>query len=76
GETRTIVGDAGEVVPAGDARALAAALRRVLGDVPAARQRAEAGRERLIRDYSPAALAARTAAIYRSAPDPRGGARG
>ncbi|MGE0432841.1 MAG: glycosyltransferase [Planctomycetota bacterium] len=76
GETPTIVGDAGEIVPAGDARALAAALRRVLGDVPAARQRAEAGRERLIRDYSPAALAARTAAIYRSAPDPRGGARG
>ena len=60
-----IVGDAGVLVPANDAAALADALIAVLGD-PARRERlAKAGRDRA-RLFSWSDAAARTAAVYRA----------
>ena len=53
------IGDAGVVVPAGDAPALAAALSR-LGDATVRRPLALAGRARVMQQYSDDALAEQT----------------
>src|SRR6185295_2005121 len=55
----------GLLVPPGDARALAAALRGLFGNRAAARALGRAGRERVLRDFSPGTEAARYQALYR-----------
>ena len=61
GDAARIVGDTGEVVPPEDPPALAAGLRRLLAE-PAVQRRArgERCRERIVRDYPLAAMAAAT----------------
>jgi glycosyltransferase involved in cell wall biosynthesis len=60
-----IVDDAGVIVPAADADALAAAISRLLED-PAERLRlAKAGRERICRTYSWTVCAQQMVAYYR-----------
>jgi len=55
----------GLLVPPGDARALAAALRGLIGDRAAARALGRAGRARVTRDFSPEAEAAGYQSLYR-----------
>lgn len=57
-------GEQGLLVPAGDAGALAAALRRLLTDAELRRDLADAARARVERDFSPAAMAGRVTGIY------------
>jgi len=64
GVTPEIIGEAGVVVPAGDAAALAAALRRVAAD--SVRQPlTRAGRARVMERFSDVAVAERTTAFWR-----------
>ncbi|HUK63510.1 MAG TPA: hypothetical protein VLV15_09255, partial [Dongiaceae bacterium] len=62
--TPEIIGEAGIVVPAGDAPALAAALRRVAADSER-RPLMHAGRARVLERFSDVAVAERTAAFWR-----------
>jgi len=65
GEIPRLIGDAGLIVPEGDAAALRASLVR-LRTSPAERARlAERGRRRAGHEYGNACIAARTAAFYR-----------
>ena len=62
-----VVGEAGLLVPPGEAAPLGRALRRLLDDPGAARRLGEAGRERVLRLFSWRRAAADTAAVYREA---------
>ncbi len=65
------IGDAGLVVPAGDAAALAAALAR-LADGGVRRPLAQAGRARVMQRYSDDAVAERTIAFWTEVLRPKG----
>lgn len=52
GGTAEVLGEAGELVPPGDATALAAAIRRLLGEPELAARRGAAGRAAVAADYS------------------------
>lgn len=54
----------GTLVPPGDARALAAAIERILGDPLLARSMGEAGRARVENEHSWESIAAATARVY------------
>jgi glycosyltransferase involved in cell wall biosynthesis len=73
GESSTIVGDTGAVVPARDPEALAEAVLRQLALSPAERQsRGEAARSRIVREFSLDGAGARYRALYDSlTPGPR-----
>ncbi len=62
-----VVGDAGELVPPGDAEQLAAAIAALLDDPARRTQLGTAARTRVEEKYSWAAVAAQTAAVYESA---------
>jgi glycosyltransferase involved in cell wall biosynthesis len=57
-------GYTGLLVPPGDSGALALALRRLLGDAALREQLAAAGRDRVEREFTRAAMAARVSAVY------------
>ncbi|MGW5321075.1 glycosyltransferase family 4 protein [Rhodococcus pyridinivorans] len=59
-----VVGDAGRLVPPGDAEQLAAGLAGLFDDPAERRRLGTKGRERVLERYSWAAVAAKTAAIY------------
>lgn len=61
----------GLLVPREDPPALAAALRSLLDDLPAARRLGEAGRERVAREFTLDAMIERTLAVYREALEAR-----
>jgi len=61
-------GETGVLVPPGDARALAAALHRVLDEPELARRLGEAGRRRVAERFAAAAAAARILSLYEEAP--------
>ena len=65
GELPAVVGDGGEVVPAGDAAALAAALRRLRDSQDARRRLGEAGRARVLECFTQARIARETVDFYR-----------
>jgi glycosyltransferase involved in cell wall biosynthesis len=58
-------GETGLLVPPGDASALAGALNRLLGDAPLRERLGRAGRARVEREFSIAAMRDRTLAVYR-----------
>ena len=58
-------GESGLLVPPGDSRALAEALRRLLGDGELRAALGQAGRARAERDFSREAMAGRVTGIYR-----------
>jgi glycosyltransferase involved in cell wall biosynthesis len=58
-------GEDGLLVPAGDASALAAALRRLLGDGALRVGLARSARQRVERDFTPATMCERVTGIYR-----------
>lgn len=60
-----IVGDAGVTVPRGDAAALAQALRTLLADAPRRAALAEAGRRRIVENFSWQVCASAMVAYYR-----------
>jgi glycosyltransferase involved in cell wall biosynthesis len=67
GDAAVLLGDAGEIVPARDSSALAAAVRRLLEMQPAERQAlGEKGRERVERDFSMPTAARRFTDLYAS----------
>lgn len=59
-----VVGDAGMLVPAGDADALAAAIKRLLNDEEAQRRMSEAGRRRVEQNFSWEQAAQKTLEVY------------
>jgi glycosyltransferase involved in cell wall biosynthesis len=59
------VGDAGVLVPSGDPRALAEAIRRLALDPEARRTLGEAGRRRVAERFTLGAMARGTRAVYR-----------
>ncbi|MBF5043473.1 glycosyltransferase family 4 protein [Aggregicoccus sp. 17bor-14] len=59
-------GVTGEMVPVGDARALAAALARYLASPSLRRRHGEAGRARMLRDFRPEVLCEATLQVYRA----------
>jgi glycosyltransferase involved in cell wall biosynthesis len=65
GEIPTVLGDAGLIVPEGDAVALAAALRRLSEDAALRRDLGRRGRERALARYTQAHIARRTVQVYR-----------
>jgi glycosyltransferase involved in cell wall biosynthesis len=68
GDSRVLVGETGEVVPPGDAAALAAALDRLLGaGAEALRRRGAAARARVLERYSLATAARRYEDVYAAA---------
>jgi glycosyltransferase involved in cell wall biosynthesis len=67
-----LLGDAAELVPVGDAPALAAAVTRVLGDPARARQLADAGRRQAAGWPDEAATARALVALYRELLGPPG----
>jgi glycosyltransferase involved in cell wall biosynthesis len=66
-------GETGLVVEPGNAEALAAALAQLIADPLLRRRMGEAGRARVAREFTLAAMAARTAALYRTVTCDRGG---
>ncbi|MGE5537507.1 MAG: glycosyltransferase [Gemmatimonas sp.] len=67
GDSASIVGDTGALVPPGDDRALAAAMTRLLNQPPEARARAgDAARRRVAADFSIDAIARRYENLYRT----------
>lgn len=65
GEIPHVLGDAGLVVPEGDAGALAAALGRLADDPGLRAELAERGRARVLTHYTHARIAEETCAVYR-----------
>jgi glycosyltransferase involved in cell wall biosynthesis len=65
GEIPHVIGDAGLVVPEGDAAALADALRRLRADTGLRRSLGERGRERVLNGFTQAEVAHRTVNVYR-----------
>lgn len=65
GEIPNVIGEAGLVVPEGDAEALAAALQRLLDDPGLRRELGRRGRERVLARFTQARVAAETVALYR-----------
>jgi glycosyltransferase involved in cell wall biosynthesis len=61
-----VIGDAGIVVPQGDAKALAAAVRRLMDDHTLRHDLSERGRARARAEFSDAEIAARTARLWRA----------
>ncbi len=68
-------GVSGLLVPPGDAGALAAAMRRIAADRPAARALGRAGQERVAARYTMRAMAEGTLAVYRDVLRARGASR-
>src|SRR3712207_5261624 len=66
GEIPRVIGDAGLVVPEGDALALRQALRCLLDDPALRAQYGRRGRQRVLDNFTHARIAARTAAVYHS----------
>ena len=64
GEIPHVVGDAGVLVPEGDAAALRAALERLAADADARARLARAGRERVLRRFTQARVANDTLSFY------------
>lgn len=65
GDVAAVLGDAGEVVEPGDPAAFAGAVRRLLDLAPEERARlGNAGRERIMREYSIESVARRYEALY------------
>ncbi len=60
-------GETGLLVPAGDAKALAAAIETLLDDPERRRRMGQAGRERVLREFTVQPMVAKTAEIYRAA---------
>jgi glycosyltransferase involved in cell wall biosynthesis len=67
GEIPNVVGDAGIVVPEGDATALREALKRVLYDPCLQADLRKRGRERVLARYTHRRIAEQTVAVYRAA---------
>jgi len=65
GEIPDVVGDAGIIVPEGDASALASAIERMAEDSNLRAQLGQRGRQRVLRDFTHARIAERTVAVYR-----------
>jgi glycosyltransferase involved in cell wall biosynthesis len=66
-EIPNVVGDAGLIVPEGDARALREALSYVLADGALRCQLAQRGRARVLERFTHARIAEQTVAVYRAA---------
>ncbi len=60
-----VIGDAGLIVPEGDAAALADALRYLIDNDPQRRELARKGRERVLAHFTQDQIAAQTVAVYR-----------
>ena len=67
GEIPSVIGDAGIIVPEGDATALREALTRTLHDPCLRADLANRGRERVLALYTHRRIAEQTVAVYRSA---------
>jgi glycosyltransferase involved in cell wall biosynthesis len=65
GEIRSVIGDAGAVVPEGSAAALRAVLAELLGDAGARHERGRAGRERVLGAFTQRAVVDATLAFHR-----------
>lgn len=63
---RVVEGETGLLVPPGDARALAAAVLRILGDVALRAALATAGRQRALHQFSAGQMVRATEAVYAS----------
>ncbi|MCY3912938.1 MAG: glycosyltransferase family 4 protein [Chloroflexi bacterium] len=73
GELPTVVGEAGRIVPAGDVEALEQALDDLREHADERRRLAEAGRARVLAQFTHARIAEATAAFYRAVMDDPGG---
>ena len=69
GELPAVVGQAGRVAPAGDVEALQRALTDLREDASGRRRLAEAGRARVLAEFTHARIAETTAAFYREVMD-------
>jgi glycosyltransferase involved in cell wall biosynthesis len=67
GEIPNVIGDAGLIVPEGDARALANALSRLHRDAHLSEELSKKGRARAVEHYSHRRIAERTLQAYRRA---------
>jgi glycosyltransferase involved in cell wall biosynthesis len=59
-----VIGDAGLIVPEGDAPALANALRRLCDDAELYADLSQRGRERVLREFTHEGVAERTVGVY------------
>ncbi|HCU73336.1 MAG TPA: glycosyl transferase family 1 [Chloroflexi bacterium] len=66
GELPSVVGDGGEIVPAGDVDALSTMLRTLRGEVGRRQELAVNGRERVLGRFTTRAVAQATASFYRA----------
>ncbi|WP_413228735.1 glycosyltransferase family 4 protein [Chloroflexus sp.] len=66
GEIPQVIGAAGIVFPEGDVAALRAALRRLLDNPELRAELAQRGRERVLAEFTQAAIARRHVAVYRA----------
>ena len=69
GELPAVVGEAGRIVPAGDARALERALGDLREDAAERRRLSEAGRTRVLAEFTHERIAEATARFYRAVMD-------
>jgi glycosyltransferase involved in cell wall biosynthesis len=67
GEIADVVGDAGLLVPEGDAACLREALQRLLAEPPLRLELAQRGRERVLAHYTHRRVAEQTVGVYRAA---------
>ena len=65
GELPGVVGDGGEIVPAGDVEALVETLRMFRDNPSRRRELAAVGRDRVLQSFTTAAIAGTTASFYR-----------
>ncbi|MCC6175395.1 MAG: glycosyltransferase [Chloroflexi bacterium] len=65
GEIPQVIGDAGLVVPEGEAAPLAVALASLVDDAVRCQDLATRGRQRVLAEFTQAAVAARTVQVYR-----------
>jgi glycosyltransferase involved in cell wall biosynthesis len=66
GEIPNVIGEAGLVFPEDDKEALQAHLTRLIGDAGLRRRLAQAGRERVLENYTQAQIASQTMSVYRT----------